>query len=181
MHKIDFANYSSIEKLRDRRSLTIRAIRPGDKGGLIDALGKVSPQSLYLRLFSGKCKFTDEEMNQMTAVDFENVVALVAVLEKGGEEQIVGGGRFIRLKTPGPGESAEVAFLIDDGHQGQGIGSLLFKHLAGIARRTGIMRFEAEVLPSNSAMLGLFARTGLPFARTLEEGSVRVTIQLNPK
>ena len=180
MKKDDILNYTCMERIRDGRSITIRAIRPGDKGGLIDALNKVSPQSLYRRLFSGKRKFSDEEMNQMTAVDFENVVALVAVLERDGRQQIVGGGRYIRIETSGPGESAEVAFLIDDAHQGLGIGSLLFKHLAAIARETGITRFEAEVLPSNSAMLGLFARTGLPVARALTEDSVHINLQLNP-
>jgi hypothetical protein len=91
MKRNDLANYISTEPLRDGRPVTIRAIRPDDKGSLIEALNQVAPQSLYLRLFSGKRKFSDEEMNQMTAVDFVNVVALVAVLEKDGIERIVGG------------------------------------------------------------------------------------------
>jgi len=180
MKKNDMGNYSSMEQLRDGRSVTIRAIRPDDKGLLIDALGKMSPQSLYLRLFSAKRKFSDEEMHQITAVDFVNVVALVAVLDKDGSGQIVGGGRYIRIGTSGTGQSAEVAFLIDDAHQGLGIGSRLFKHLVAIARESGITQFEAEVLPSNAAMLGLFARSGLPVAKTVTRDSVHVTIQLTP-
>ncbi len=180
MKKNDMGNYTSTEHLRDGRSVTLRAIRPDDKGLLIDALGKMSPQSLYLRLFSAKRKFSDEEMNQVTAVDFLNVVALVAVLDKDGSGQIVGGGRYIRIGTSGTGQSAEVAFLIDDAYQGLGIGSRLFKHLVAIARESGITQFEAEVLPSNAAMLGLFARSGLPVAKTVTRDSVHVTIQLTP-
>jgi len=178
MKKKDIGNYTSKETLRDRRPLTIRSIRPNDKGSLIDALNKVSSQSLYFRLFSGKRKFSDEEMNQITKVDFVNVVALVAVLEKDGIERIVGGGRYVRIGTSETGQSAEVAFLIDDAHQGLGIGSRLFKHLVQIARDSGITYFEAEVLPSNAPMLGLFARSGLPVEKTLTGGSVHVTIQL---
>ena len=173
-------NYASTESLRDGRSVTIRAIRPDDKGPLIDALGKVSRQSLYLRLFSAKRKFSDDEMNQMTAVDFVNIVALVAVLEEDGLDKIVGGGRYVRIGPSGTGQSAEVAFLIDDAHQALGIGSRIFKHLVEIARESGITHFEAEVLPANTAMLTLFARSGLPVGKTMTRDSVHVTIQLNP-
>jgi RimJ/RimL family protein N-acetyltransferase len=180
MKRNDVANYSTTENLRDGRSVTIRAIRPDDKGSLIDALNKVSSQSLYLRLFSGKRKFSDEEMNQIAKVDFVNVVALVAVVPEGGADKIVGGGRYVRIGKSGVGQSAEVAFLIDDTHQGLGMGSRLFKHLVAIARESGITRFEAEVLPSNAAMLGLFTRSGLPVERPMTGGSVHVTVQLAP-
>ena len=176
----DMVNYASTEHLRNGWSVTIRAIRPDDKGSMIDALGKVSPQSLYLRLFSGKRKFSDDEMIQITTVDFANIVALVAVLDEDGLDKIVGGGRYIRIGPAGSGQRAEVAFLIDDAHQSLGIGSRLFKHLVEIARESGITHFEAEVLPANSAMLRLFARSGLPVAKTMTRDSVHVTIQLTP-
>jgi RimJ/RimL family protein N-acetyltransferase len=180
MKRNDIMNYTYTEHLRDGRSVIIRAIRPDDKGSLIDALSKVSSESLYLRLFSGKRKFSDEEMNQMTRVDFVNVVALVAVMDEGGTEQIVGGGRYVRMEPSGPGQSAEVAFLMDDAHKGLGLGSRLFKHLAAIARGSGITQFEAEVLPSNAAMLRVFSRSGLPLAKTMTRDSIHVTIQLTP-
>ncbi len=178
MKENDLVNYTRTEHLRDGRPLIIRAIRPDDRGLVIDALSKVSPDSLYLRLFSGKRKFSDDEVKQITAVDFENIVALVAVLAEDGMERIVGGGRYIRIDRPGTGPSAEVAFLIDDAHQGLGIGSRLFKHLVAIARESGIPQFEAEVLPANTAMLRLFARSGLPVAKTVARDSVHVTIRL---
>jgi RimJ/RimL family protein N-acetyltransferase len=180
MNQDDIRNYISKENLRDRRSIIIRAIRPDDKGLLIDTLSKVSPQSLYLRLFSGKRKFSDDEMNQIATVDFVNVVALVAVLDEDGSDKIVGGGRYIRIGPSATGQRAEVAFLIDDAHQGLGIGSRIFKHLLEIARESGITHFEAEVLPSNAPMLRLFARSGLPVGKTMTRDSVHVTIQLNP-
>jgi RimJ/RimL family protein N-acetyltransferase len=180
MNKDDAAKYSFSEPLRDGRSLVIRGIRPDDKGGMIEALGSISPQSLYLRLFSAKRNFSDEEMKKITTVDFVNIVGLVAVLEKDGVDQIVGGGRYVRMEPSGAGQSAEVAFLIDDAHQGLGIGSRLFKHLVVIARESGITQFEAEVLPSNARMLKLFARSGLPVATTPTRDSVHVKIQLSP-
>ena len=176
----DLANYARTEPLRDGRPVTIRAIRPDDRGSMVEALDRVSPQSLYRRLFSGRREFSDEEIRRLTAVDFFNVVALVAVLPEDGGDRIVGGGRYVRIGTSGARQSAEVAFLIDDACQGLGIGSRLFKHLAAIARESGITHFEAEVLPSNAPMLNLFTRSGLPVERSLTEGSVHVTIRLGP-
>ncbi len=181
MKKNDIMNYTFTEPLRDGRAVIIRAIRPDDKGQVIGALSEVSPQSLYFRLFSARRNFSDEEMTQVTTVDFVKVVALVAVLEKDGVEKIVGGGRYIRIDARGAGESAEVAFLIEDAYQGLGIGSRIFKHLVGIARDSGITQFVAEVLPSNAPMLGLFTRSGLPVAKTVTRDSIHITIQLTPK
>ena len=181
MKRNHIANYTSTEHLRNGRPVAIRAIRPDDKGLLIDALSKVSPQSLYFRLFSAKRKFSDDEMNQIIAVDFVNVVALVAVLEEDGLDKIVGGGRYVRIGPSGTGQRAEVAFLIDDAHQGLGIGSRIFKHLVEIARGSGITHFEAEVLPSNAPMLRLFTRSGLPVGKTMTRDSVHVTIPLTPE
>jgi len=71
-----------------------------------------------------------------------------------------------------------VAFLIEDAFQGLGIASLLFKHLVAIARNSGMTQFEAEVLPSNEAMLKVFVRSGIPVTRTATRDSVHVLMEL---
>jgi GNAT superfamily N-acetyltransferase len=179
MERNDIAHYSVTERLRDGRTVTIRAIHPDDKGRMADALREVSPESLYRRTFSAKRDLGDDDLKQLTEVDFENVVALVAIMKEEDQDRIVGGGRYVRTGAPGDVLKAEVAFLIDDAHQGLGIGSRIFKHLVTIARASGITQFEAEVLPSNEGMLRVFDRSGLPIARTMTRDSVHVTIKLN--
>ena len=93
-------------------------------------------------------------------------------------DQIVGGGRYLRIGEAGDGGRAEVAFLVDDAHQGLGIGSRLFRHLVAIARALGIAQFEADVLPANEGMLRLFSRSGLPVSRTVTPDAVHLTIDL---
>ena len=166
MNKNDIVNYSVTERLRDGRLLTIRAIRPDDKGLVIEAMRDVSADSIYRRLFVTKKELTAEGLKKITEVDFENVVAVVAVLEKDGSDHIAGGGRYIRSGASGAGQKAEVAFLVIDTFQGLGIASRIFKHLVAIARTAGITHFEAEVLPANEAMLKVFSRSGIPFTRT---------------
>jgi len=179
MPSSDIANYSVTENLRDGRQVTIRAIRSDDKGRIADAFREVSPESLYRRTFSAKRTLSDTELKQLTEVDFENVAALVSVMRDEGQDRIVGGGRYIRSGASGGVVTAEVAFLIDDAHQGLGIGSRIFKHLVAIARASGITHFEAEVLPSNESMLRLFARSGLPVAQARTRDSVHATIELS--
>ena len=174
----DIKNYNVTESLRDQRTVTIRAVRPDDKGLVIDGLNKVSAESLYRRFLATKKEFTVDDLNRATEVDFVNVVALVAFLEKDGNEQVAGGGRYFRIGPSGTGQRAEVAFLIGDAFQGLGIASRIFKHLVAIARDSGITQFEAEVLPSNEAMLRVFARGGVLVTRTATRDSVHVLMEL---
>jgi GNAT superfamily N-acetyltransferase len=175
MRTDDIKNFNVTESLRDQRTVTIRAVRPDDKGLVIDGINKVGAESLYRRFLTTKREITDHGLKQVTEVDFVNVVALIALLKKDGNDQIVGGGRYIRTTA----QRAEVAFLIGDAFQGLGIASRIFKHLAAVARDSGITQFEAEVLPSNEAMLEVFARSGIPLTRTATRDSVHVLMELS--
>lgn len=46
-------------------------------------------------------------------------------------------------------DGAEVAFVVQDEHQGRGLGSVLLEHLAVAARHRGITRFYADTLATN--------------------------------
>jgi RimJ/RimL family protein N-acetyltransferase len=103
-----------------------------------------------------------------------NHIALVAVLEDLGRPRIVGGGRYIVVQ---PGR-AEVAFVVVDQYQGQGIGSALLRHLATLARGAGIEELIAEVLPDNTSMLKVFERSGFRPSTRRESQVVHVTLHL---
>jgi RimJ/RimL family protein N-acetyltransferase len=171
------ANYSAVEKLRDGRSVTVRAIRPDDRDQMAGSLKELSSVSFYRRMFSPKRELSDADMKGLTEVDFVDIVALAAVMREEGHDRIVGGGRYLRMGEAAPGR-AEVAFLVDDAHQGLGIGSRIFRHLVAIARVSSIVKFEAEVLPSNDGMLRLFDRSGLKVTKKRVEDIVQVTIDM---
>jgi RimJ/RimL family protein N-acetyltransferase len=179
VNREDVKKYAAVERLGDQRPMTIRAIRPDDKGLVIEVLRGLSADSVYSRLFAPKKEFTADDLKLITEVDFVDVVALVAVLPSEGREQIVGGGRYIRSGSNETGQKAEVAFLVDDAFQGLGIASRVLKHLAIIARESGITHLEAEVLPSNGAMLKVLARSGLSVATTATREFVYALIDLH--
>jgi len=131
---LDAARYLVVEAMRDGRKLEIRALRPQDLTDLRAAVDRTSAQSLYRRFFGAKRSFSDKEVAFFVNVDFANHVALVAVVEERGHAAIVAGGRYI-VQQPG---TAEIAFIVVDEYQGQGIGSALLRHLAILARNAGL-------------------------------------------
>jgi RimJ/RimL family protein N-acetyltransferase len=169
------ANYSATETLPNRCRIEIRALRPDDRDELVEAVGHASPQSIYRRFFGAKRYFTEKEIRFFVNVDFVDHVALVAVVEEDGHPAIVGGGRYV-VTAPG---TAEVAFMVVDKYQGQGVGAALMRHLGLIAREAGLRELTAEVLPSNRAMLKVFEKSGLRLVAKTEAASTHVTLQLN--
>jgi ribosomal protein S18 acetylase RimI-like enzyme len=169
------ANYSSVETVPNGRRIEIRALRPDDQANLLAAVDRTSAQSLYRRFFGAKRSFTEREIAFFVNADFVNHVALVAVAEEGGRPAVVAGGRYV-VVSPG---KAEMAFVVVDQYQGQGIGAALMRHLAAIARDAGLEELVAEVLPDNIAMLKVFEKSGLKVSTRREPRVVHVVMQLS--
>ena len=93
-------------------------------------------------------------------------------------ETIIGGGSYVVVDRPGQPLTAEVSFTIEEDYHGQGLATRLMAMLTEIARERGIRSFEAEVLASNPAMLGVFRRSGLPMRRRREGGVVFVAMDI---
>lgn len=171
---LEVAKYSASELLRDGRQVEVRALRHSDRDDLLAAVARTSTQSLYRRFFGIKREFSEKEIAFFVDVDFEKHVALVAVIDQGGRQMIVGGGRYFVVRP----KAAEVAFAVVDEFQGQGLGSALMRHLITIARDAGLKEFIAEVLPDNTAMLKVFEKSGLSLTRKREAQVVHVVLQL---
>jgi ribosomal protein S18 acetylase RimI-like enzyme len=168
------ASYSAVEHLRDGRSIEIRALRPDDTAGMLAAIERTSMQSLHRRFFVIKRGFSDKEIDFFINVDFDKHVALVAQLDEDGGSVIIGGGRYV-LVEPG---RAEIAFVVVDAYQGQGIGTILMRHLAVLARNGGLKELIAEVLPENTAMLELFKKFGFRRGSRREPNVLHLSLQL---
>jgi len=169
------SGYCALETLRDGRRLQIRALRPDDQAGLLAAVNRASAQSLTRRFFVPKRQLTAQEIAFFMNVDFVKHVALVASLEEAGQPLIVGGGRYILLDP----QLAELAFVVVDAYQGQGIGAALLRHLAILARRAKLQTLLAEVLPENAPMLKVFDRSGYRLRKQRDADAVHVTLYLD--
>lgn len=168
------ATYSTRERLRDGRPIQIRALRPDDEAEMLAAVDRTNPELLRRRFFVTKRGFSEKEKSFFMHIDFVNHVALVAEIEEGGTLTIIGGGRYIVTE---PGE-AEVAFVVIDAYQGQGIGALLARHLIDLARAAGLKRLTADVLPENAAMRKVLGKFGFRSAQSLDPQVTHLTLPL---
>lgn len=154
----------------------LRPIVPDDADRVARFHAGLSERTRYMRYFGPTPTLPPREVARMTTVDHHNRVALVAVL--GGE--IIAIGIYEGLAADGKPESAEVAFVVADEHQGRGLGPILLEHLAGAAAENGFTRFEAEVLSENPNMVAVFRDAGYQISRAFDGSTVHVEFTIDP-
>lgn len=154
--------------LSDGSVAVVRGVRAGDHGGLAALHDGASLTSLRMRFFSVGRQSGHDYVEHLFDPERPTVASLVVTVRD----------RIVALGTAEPvsGDTAEVAFLVDEERHGRGLGSLLLEHLAAACRDLGIRRFVAEVLTENRAMLGVFLAAGFEIAREIETGTVRVEL-----
>ncbi|MEO5878319.1 MAG: GNAT family N-acetyltransferase, partial [Streptosporangiaceae bacterium] len=158
--------------LSDGGTAHLRPIRAEDQELMRSFYTRVSAESIYYRFFSPRPELSPKEIVHFTTVDYSDRVALIATIS----DQMVGVVRYDRTKEG----DAEVAFLIEDAHQGRGVGSVLLEHIAAAARERGVRRFEAFVLPANRKMSKVFKDAGYAAEQRFEDGVLRLILDLEP-
>jgi acyl-CoA synthetase (NDP forming)/GNAT superfamily N-acetyltransferase len=168
--------------LRDGGIAHIRPIGPGDAGRLVGFYEQVSDESKYYRFFAPYPRLSDRDVHRFTHHDYDDRVGLAATI---GDE-FIATVRYDRTDASGravsgrAGDRAEVAFLVQDAHQGRGVASALLEHIAAVARERGIRRFTAEVLPANRKMVKVFTDAGFTQQHSFADGVVHLELDLEP-
>jgi RimJ/RimL family protein N-acetyltransferase len=165
--------------LKNGTAATMRMLRPDDREKIATAVRRLDPESIYTRLFSHRKELTEAGLNRIMSVEPGREVVLVVTTGAGNNEVVVGSGRYVTSHSAGsPGRSAEVAFLVAKDHQGLGIAGRLLAQMTELARKDGVVAFEADVLAENKSMLAVFARSGLPMKKRYEGDTMHVTLAL---
>ena len=157
--------------LSDGRSVEVRPVDRADRAELLALHARASDESIYRRFFS---------TNRDAAQDFVEVIcgpgarvwSLVAV----HAGRVVGVATAFVAET---GDSAEVAFLVEESLHGLGIGTVLLERLAALARHRGIVEFSAEVLTDNVPMLRVFHDVGFSLRQHQDHGVVSLEVDLS--
>ncbi|MGC9379016.1 GNAT family N-acetyltransferase [Streptomyces sp. MH13] len=193
------AHWEADVVLRDGGTARVRPITVDDAERLVSFYEQVSDESKYYRFFAPYPRLSAKDVHRFTHHDFVDRVGLAATI--GGEfiatvrydrigaggtpapsrpspTTTLAGGRF--APAPPVSDEAEVAFLVQDAHQGRGVASALLEHIAAVARERGIRRFAAEVLPANTKMIKVFMDAGYTQKRSFEDGVVRLEFDLEP-
>src|SRR5437660_4206590 len=160
------------------QSLRVRPIRHDD-GKLEEAFVRgLSLESRYQRMLSGGTKITPEWIDSMTHIDYHRHMAFAVTTVSRGAEQFVGVGRYVvDAATP----NADVALVLADAWQGQGLGRRLLATLLEHAQTAGVREAVGVVLATNKAMLRLARSMG--FGVIAEPGDatvMRISRDLEP-
>jgi GNAT superfamily N-acetyltransferase len=155
------------------RRLRLRLLERGDADLIRQFYGRLSSETIYRRFLSPITLPNEALVRRLVDIDHHDRDALIALDAQG----IAG---IARYGTAPSGGSHEVAVVVADEWQGRGLGSLLLRRLAHIARLRGIASFHATMLGDNrraqALVLGLSPRTSMHF----EAGYLEADIPLRP-
>ena len=151
------------------RRVWLRLLEPGDADLLRQFFWRLSSETIYRRFLSPITLPSNALLKRLVDVDHHDREALIAMDERG----IAGIARYGTV-----GSSHDVAVVVADDWQGRGLGKVLIRRLAHIARMRGIASFHATMLGENrraqSLVLGLSPKTKMRF----EDGYLEADIPL---
>lgn len=149
----------------------IRLARPEDAHAVAAMHDRCSERSRYQRYFS-LTEWRDIQLRRLTGG--HRGATLVAMSRDG---DIVALGNVFP-ESPDDVSEAEIALIVEDAHQGTGVGSALLARMVQVAPRMGFTHVVAHVLADNAGMKHLLERTGLVWATTVAEGVASMTARL---
>ncbi len=151
--------------LDDGTQISFRPMHPTDEARIRDLFHSLSKQTMYYRFMSGAARLPQRQVRDFVYVDYRDEMAIVGTVPEASGEEIIAVGRY--YLDPGTNR-AEVAFIVRDQWQNQGIGTFLLSYLSTIARSHGIAGFTAEVLVDNRAMLAVLRKSGFRLRSQLD-------------
>jgi RimJ/RimL family protein N-acetyltransferase len=139
--------------------LVVRPIAPDDRQRLALAFERLSELSRMRRFLGPKPRLSEAELTYLTEIDHRRHEALIAV--DASQDRIVGVGRYApEHDRPG---TADLAFVVADEWQGQGIATMLTALLVRRAEANAVERLVATTFadnrPARAVLRGLGFRT----------------------
>ena len=131
-----------------------------------DLFYSFSKETVYYRYFSYLTAMPHERLKHFVNVDYENEMAILAILKKAGEEKVVGIAGYSLDKAT---NYAEYAITMADEYQNKGYGSALFSYLMRVAKMKGIKGFIGYVLDTNVRAYRLCYKMGCPVKAKWED------------
>lgn len=159
--------------LRDGSTAILRPVRAEDKSLLTAFVTRLSHDSLHQRFFGEtSLEIAVEQLLKSSA----SHCALIVLTGSGDASKVIAHGEY-SCKT---GEvEAEVAFLVDDAHQGKGLGTLLLERLAVLANLQGINKFFGPTAAANLRMRDVFKDSGFPVHESRDGAYVDISFDIS--
>jgi len=147
--------------------LFFRPVKISDEPLLKDFFYALSDKSTYRRFISMRKDMPHERLQEFVVIDYTREMVVLAITGEQDKEVVVGLGQYGMEEHT---HTAEVAFVVRDDHQSQGIGTELLNYITYLGKKQGLLGFTAEVLVENEPMLHLFEKMGFDISRRRDEG-----------
>ncbi|HEY5526664.1 MAG TPA: GNAT family N-acetyltransferase [Candidatus Anoxymicrobiaceae bacterium] len=147
--------------------LLMRPVKMSDEEVLKDFFYSLSDQSNYRRFIMLRRRLPHEVLQKFTAIDYTKQMIILAVIEEGEKELVVGVGQYVVMEDT---HTAEIALAVRDDYQQKGIGSLLLSYMSEIAKRQGLLGFTADVLGENKPVMKLVEKAGFDYRKEITDG-----------
>ena len=145
-------------QLNDGTPVCIRRVRPEDEQRLKDGIARLSPQSRYLRFFSGMREAPPQVLRALASPDGHDHIAWGALRSDLPDTPALGVVHAFRdADEP---DSAEYSVAVIDDYHGRGLARLLTAVLLSDCAREGLERFTVHILPENRPALALARSLG---------------------
>jgi acetyltransferase len=166
--------------LRNGTPVTLRPIRPEDEPLMVTFHETLSARSVYLRWLHRlnlSQRIAHQEMIRMCFIDYDRQMALVADYENPltGQHEIIGVGSLIEEHST---KNAEIALLVADQFQRQGLGTELLRRLIQVGCDEQLQRVTGDILAENQGMQEICKKLGFHLQYSLEEQVVKVELEL---
>lgn len=161
-----------------------RLIRPEDVDHLIDLFHHLSPDTRRRRFNVGLQNIDAQRIletaRQLSAVDnVSDGGALLGFAATPIGEQLIGVARLARVPYGDGQSTAEVAVVVRDDFQGQGIGTELLRLLLILAQQMGFTALTATVQSDNSAIFRMLLKMQIPVRTRTHHGETEMWIDLH--
>ncbi|WP_416413287.1 GNAT family N-acetyltransferase [Pantoea sp. App145] len=162
--------------LKDGQHCLFRPILPEDEPLLRDFIAQVTKEDLYYRYFSEINEFTHEDLANMTQIDYDREMAIVAVRQQANQQEIIGVTRAI---SDADNIDAEFSVLVRSDLKGLGMGRRLLEKMIRYTRDHGLQQLNGITMPHNTGMITLARKLNFRVNIQLDDGIVSLNLPLN--
>lgn len=174
------ADASNRLMLRDGTVASLRQATPDDRAAVRRFFSDLSPESRHRRFLS-LAEVSETLVDQLCATCDPTVgVTLIAWRQVEHDTRPIAVASYSATGTATTGNTAEVAFAVDDRFHGRGLGTAMLERLAGIAGSHGFRWFQAVTSVDNDPMLEVFRDSGFELRSRSAQGVVDVRLDLAP-
>jgi GNAT superfamily N-acetyltransferase len=165
--------YENRLTLKNGRTVFIRPILQTDGHLIVDLFNKLNDDSIYLRFLTPLNALPEDLLFRSTHIDYNKNFALAAVIQEHEKDAIIA---VCRYGYDPKDNTTDLAIVVRDDWQHNGLGKLLLGEIFAIGKEHGISGFVSVIDSTNKIIKHIIRELGCEAKYSYINGSTKVTI-----